>query len=114
MCRIFLKESKLSKQNEVKKARKVVKKYRQMSYKKEMHRLRSLLAVEESVSENNVLDQTVSLIQELESRLLAQLQKGKVPEKMLATGVNMDWSQCNHDSIRNIVGIMMASSQSSS
>ena len=114
MCRVFLKESKLSKQNEVKKARQVVKKYQQMSYKKEMHRLRSLLSVEDSVSENNVLDQTVSLIQELESKLIAQLQKGNVPQKMLATGVNMDWNQCNHDSIRNIVGMMMASSQTSS
>ena len=102
-----------NRQLEVKKARKVVKKYRQMSYKKEMNRLRSLLAVEESVSENNVLDQTVSLIQELESRLIAQLQRGKVPEKMLATGVNMDWSQCNHDTIRNIVGIMMSPTNSS-
>ena len=102
-----------NRQLEVKKARKVVKKYRQMSYKKEMNRLRSLLAVEESVSENNVLDQTVSLIQELESRLIAQLQRGKVPEKMLATGLNMDWSQCNHDTIRNIVGIMMSSTNSS-
>ena len=102
-----------NRQLDVKKARKVVKKYRQMSYKKEMNRLRSLLAVEESVSENNVLDQTVSLIQELESRLIAQLQRGKVPEKMLATGVNMDWSQCNHDTIRNIVGIMMSPTNSS-
>ena len=102
-----------NRQLEVKKARKVVKKYRQMSYKKEMNRLRSLLAVEESVSENNVLDQTVSLIQELESRLIAQLQRGKVPEKMLATGLNMDWSQCNHDTIRNIVGIMMSPTNSS-
>ena len=102
-----------NRQLEVKKARKVVKKYRQMSYKKEMNRLRSLLAVEESVSEYNVLDQTVSLIQELESRLIAQLQRGKVPEKMLATGVNMDWSQCNHDTIRNIVGIMMSPTNSS-
>ena len=101
-----------NRQLEVKKARKVVKKYRQMSYKKEMNRLRSLLAVEESVCENNVLDQTVSLIQELESRLIAQLQRGKVPEKMLATGVNMDWSQCNHDTIRNIVGIMMSPTNS--
>ena len=101
-----------NRQLEVKKARKVVKKYRQMSYKKEMNRLRSLLAVEESVSENNVLDQTVSLIQELESRLIAQLQRGKVPEKMLATGLNMDWSQCNHDTIRNIVGIMMSPTNS--
>jgi len=102
-----------NRQLEVRKARKVVKKYRQMSYKKEMNRLRSLLAVEESVSENNVLDQTVSLIQELESRLIAQLQRGKIPEKMLAAGVNMDWSQCNHDSIRSIVGIMMAPTASS-
>ena len=102
-----------NRQLDVKKARKVVKKYRQMSYKKEMNRLRSLLAVEESVSEYNVLDQTVSLIQELESRLIAQLQRGKVPEKMLATGVNMDWSQCNHDTIRNIVGIMMSPTNSS-
>ena len=102
-----------NRQLEVRKARKVVKKYRQMSYKKEMNRLRSLLAVEESVSENNVLDQTVSLIQELESRLIAQLQRGKVPEKMLATGLNMDWSQCNHDTIRNIVGIMMSPTNSS-
>ena len=99
-------------QIEVKKARKVVKKYRQMSYKKEMLRLRHILSAEESISESEVLDRTVSLIQELESRLISQLRQGNVPHKIAAAGVSMDWSQVSHDNIRNIVGAMMAPSQS--
>ena len=60
-----------NKQIEVKKARKVVKKYRKMSYRKEMMRLRNLLSADENVSEGEILDKTVSLIEELESRLMA-------------------------------------------
>ena len=97
-------------QIEVKKARKVVKKYRQMSYKKEMLRLRNILSAEDSVTESEVLDRTVSLIQELESRLISQLRQGNVPHKIAAAGVSMDWSQCSHDNIRNIVAAMMTSS----
>ena len=109
MCRVFLRESR---QNGVKSARKVVKKYRQMSYKKEMLRLRNILSAEDSVSESEVLDRTVSLIQELESRLISQLRQGNVPHKIAAAGVSMDWNQCSHDNIRNIVAAMMTSSQS--
>ena len=95
----------------MKKARKVVKKYRKMSYKKEMMRLRNLLAADENVSEGEILDQTVSLIEELESRLMSKLRQGLVPDKMVNAGLGMEWSQCSHESLRNIVGIMMASSQ---
>ena len=100
-----------NKQVEVRRARKVVKKYRQMSYKKEMNRLRQLLAADESVSESMVLDKTVSLIEQLESRLLQQLRQGLVPEK-LSSIPGVEWSQCSQEAVRNIVGaVMMASSQ---
>ena len=88
-----------------------MKKYRQMSYKKEMNRLRQLLAADESVSESMVLDKTVSLIEQLESRLLQQLRQGMVPEKLSSIPV-VEWSQCSQEAVRNIVGaVMMASSQ---
>ena len=103
--------SNFNKQIEVKKARKVVKKYRKMSYRKEMMRLRNLLSADENVSEGEILDRTVSLIEELESRLISQLRQGKVPDKMVNAGLCMEWNQCSHESLRNIVGIMMASSQ---
>ena len=100
-----------NKQIEVKKARKVVKKYRKMSYRKEMMRLRNLLSADENVSEGEILDKTVSLIEELESRLMSQLRQGKVPAKMVNAGLGLEWSQCSQESLRNIVGLMMASSQ---
>ena len=93
-------------QLEVRKARKVVKKYRQMSYKKEMNRLRHLLAADETVSESMVLDRTVSLIEELEARLMSQLRSGNVPLKM-ASIPGVEWSQCSQQTVRDMVGALM-------
>ena len=97
-------------QLEVRKARKVVKKYRQMSYKKEMNRLRHLLAADETVSESVVLDRTVSLIEQLESRLMSQLRSGNVPGNM-ACIPGVEWSQCSQQTVRDIVGALMMTPQ---
>merc|ERR1712029_161818 len=72
-----------NKQLEVRRARRVVRKYRRLSYRKEMARLRSMLdCPAESVQEAEVLERTVSLIEDLEARLLQRLSQGAVPERL--------------------------------
>ena len=77
-----------------------------MSYRKEMARLRSMLDCEgESVEEAEVLERTVSLIEDLEARLLQRLSQGAVPERLRGSNVQ------SVEDIRNVIGIMMANSQ---
>ena len=105
MCRVFIQESRTVKQ-EVRRARRVVRKYRRMSYRKEMARLRSMLDCSaESVEEAEVLERTVSLIEDLETRLLQRLSQGAVPERLRGTNVQ------SVEDIRNVIGLMMANSQ---
>ena len=89
-----------NKQLEVRRARRVVRKYRRMSYRKEMARLRSMLDCE-SVEEAEVLERTVSLIEDLEARLLQRLSTGAVPERLRGTDVQ------SVEDIRNVIGLMM-------
>ena len=67
-------------------ARKVVKKYRRMSLRREMRRLRRIVVTDNSsavrISSEELLDRTVSLIEDLETRLMSLLRQGNVPEKM--------------------------------
>ena len=51
--------------NCVKKARRVVKKYKKMSLKKEMNRLRQIIPHGDTSKQNEVLDQTILLIHTL-------------------------------------------------
>ena len=81
-----------------------------MSYRKEMNRLRQLLSADETVSENMVLDRTVSLIEELESRLMSQLRAGNVPAKMAGIP-GVEWSECSHQTVRDMIGAMMMQTQ---
>ena len=77
-----------------------------MSYRKEMARLRSMLDCEgESVEEAEVLERTVSLIEDLEARLLQRLTTGAVPERLRGSDVQ------SVEDIRNVIGLMMANSQ---
>ena len=90
------------KQLEVRRARRVVRKYRRMSYRKEMARLRSMLDCEgERVEEAEVLERTVSLIEDLEARLLQRLSSGAVPERLRGSDVK------SVEDIRNVIGLMM-------
>merc|ERR1712026_108996 len=69
-------------ENRVRKARKVVKKYRKMSLKKEMKRLRRLIPGGESLQQTEVLDQTILMIQELEMKLLARIHQTGIPARL--------------------------------
>merc|ERR1739838_131493 len=69
-------------QNCLKKARRVVKKYKKMTLKKEMKRLRQLLPRGETLKQYEVLDQTILLIQQLEMRLLTRIKQDGVPPKI--------------------------------
>ena len=77
-----------------------------LSYRKEMTRLRAMLdCPAESVQEAEVLERTVSLIEDLEARLLQRLSQGAVPERLRGSNVQ------SVEDIRNVIGLMMATSQ---
>ena len=87
-------------------ARKVVRKYRKMTLRREMRRLRRLVLEEGEagrVSSGQLLERTVSLIEDLEARLLQRLSQGAVPERLRGSNVQ------SVEDIRNVIGLMMAS-----
>merc|ERR1712242_349200 len=87
-----------NKKFEMRRARRVVRKYRRLSYRKQMLRLRSLLDCEDKVEEAEVLERTVSLIEDLEARLLQRLR-----------GASLRGSEVQSvEDIREVVGNMMA------
>ena len=69
-------------QNCLKKARRVVKKYKKMTLRKEMKRLRQLLPRGETLKQYEVLDQTILLIQQLEMKLLTRIKQVGVPPRI--------------------------------
>ena len=79
-------------QNCLKKARRVVKKYRKMTLKKEMNRLRQILPKGEKLNQHEVLDQTILLIQQLEMKLLTRIKQAGVPSR-IATVMDNSWAQ---------------------
>merc|ERR1712223_1720919 len=93
---------------EVRRARKVVKKYRKMSLKKEMQRLRNLLNASDSLPSEEVLDRTVDLISQLEARLISQIKDRGLPDKMagIVGQMGMQWDS-SIDMMREVVGHMM-------
>merc|ERR1712115_14291 len=83
MCRAkIVSVLKWGEKNYVKSARKVVKKYKKMSLKKEMTRLRQLLPKGESLKQHEVLDQTILLIQELEMKLLTRIKQAGISPRI--------------------------------
>ena len=98
MCRVFINDSKSAKKFEMRRARRVVRKYRRLSYRKQMLRLRSLLDCEDKVEEAEVLERTVSLIEDLEARLLQRLRGGSLRGSEVQSV----------EDIREVVGNMMA------
>ena len=102
-----------NRQLEVRRARKVVKKYRKMSLKKEMQRLRTLLNASNSLPSEEVLDRTVDLIAELETRLISQIRDRGLPDKMagMMSQMGLQWDS-SMDMMRDVVGQMMSMSSS--
>merc|ERR1712001_272937 len=78
MCRALTRQA----SEEVLSARKVVRKYRKLSLRREMRRLKLLLNAEKGISSEEVLDRTVELISELEARLISQIKARGLPDKM--------------------------------
>ena len=92
-----------SQNNCLKKARKVVKKYKKMSLKKEMTRLRQLLPKGESLKQHEVLDQTILLIQELEMKLLTRIQQAGIPPRIAMNMRETSTQSLVLNNLRNLV-----------
>ena len=91
-------------------ARKVVRKYKKLSLRKEMKRLKLLLNAEKGISSEEVLDRTVDLISQLEARLISQIKDRGLPDKMagIVGQMGMQWDS-SIDMMREVVGHMMTS-----
>ena len=89
-------------------ARKVVRKYRKLSLRKEMKRLKVLLNAEKGISSEEVLDRTVDLITQLEARLISQIKDRGLPDKMagIMGQMGVQWDS-SIDMMREVVGHMM-------
>ena len=89
--------------NCLKKARKVVKKYKKMSLKKEMTRLRQLLPKGELLKQHEVLDHTILLIQELEMKLLTRIQQAGIPPRIAMSLGETSTQSLDLNKLRNLV-----------
>ena len=96
--------------NSLEKARRVVKKYKKMNLKKEMSRLRQLIPSGETLKQHEVLDQTISMTQQLEMKLLTRIQQAGVPPR-IATVMDkscVQWREhLDLDKLRNLVMMSM-------
>ena len=89
------------------KARRVVKKYRKMTLRKEMNRLRQILPKGEKLKQHEVLDQTILLIQQLEMKLLTRIKKAGVPPRIALMMEGHSDQSLDMDMLRSVVGQMM-------
>ena len=89
------------------KARRVVKKYRKMTIKKEMNRLRQLLPKGEKLKQHEVLDQTILLIQQLEIKLLTKIKQAGVPSRIAMMMEGHSDQNLDVEMLRSVVGQMM-------
>ena len=93
-------------QNCLRKARRVVKKYKKMSLRKEMNRLRQLIPKGESLKQHEVLDQTILMIQQLEMKLLTRIKQAGVPPRIatvMDTNMGQNLESLDLDNLRNLV-----------
>ena len=106
MCRpvSILRRGLRQEQNSLKKARKVVRKYKKISLKKEMNRLRQLLPKGEALKKHEVLDQTILLIQQLEMKLLTRIQQTGIPPRLERV---MGKESLDMNKLRNMVMLTM-------
>ena len=111
MCRVqSYRQPELSRDNVDRTARKVVRKYRKMTLRREMRRLRRLVLEDTEagpVSSGQLLERTVSLIEDLEARLVTQLRAGQVPEVIRRRGEGVEWGQMGVDTLRELMGSIM-------
>merc|ERR1711862_958961 len=111
MCRPkIVSNVKWGEKNYVKSARKVVKKYKKMSLKKEMARLRQLLPKGESLKQHEVLDQTILLIQQLEMKLLTRIQQTGIPPRIARVMGESSPDSLDVDKLKNLVMLTMSQS----
>ena len=112
MCRVqSYRQPELSSSSVDRTARKVVRKYRKMTLRREMRRLRRLVLEDSEagpVSSGQLLERTVSLIEELEARLVTQLRAGQVPEVIRRRGAGLQWADLGVDTLRELMGGIMA------
>ena len=92
-------------------AKRVVRKYRRMSLKREMRRLRRVVAAAEDAAAEAVLARTVAVIEQLEARLLQQLHRGLVPAQLQLVsscpGPAVEWASVDLDTVRRLLGGVM-------
>ena len=90
----------------VRRGRRVVRKYRRISLRREMRRLRELLpTTAKRLSKAEVLEEAVEVIQRLEEQLRERLKEGNTPAR-LASHLPAS-GQTDLESIRKAVGEMM-------
>ena len=87
-------------------ARRVVKKYRKLSLRREMRRLRQLLPTTgmRRLSRAEVLEEAVEVIQRLEEQLAERLKEGSTPARL---SDHLPSGKTDLESIRKAVGDMM-------
>ena len=83
----------------------MVRKYRRMSLRREMRRLRQMLGYRRDTVEDRVLEGAVQLINSLEEQLLARLREVRLPPRLANTGLN---NKMGINDLREAVGKMMA------
>ena len=89
----------------MRKGRRVVRKYRRMSLRREMRRLRQMLGYRRDTVEDRVLEGAVQLINSLEEQLLARLREVGLPPRLANTGLD---NKMGINDLREAVGKMMA------
>ena len=83
----------------------MVRKYRRMSLRREMRRLRQMLGYRRDTVEDTVLEGAVQLINSLEEQLLARLREVGLPPRPANTGLD---NKMGINDLREAVGKMMA------
>ena len=89
----------------VRRGRRVVRKYRRISLRREMRRLRQLLPTTvRRLSRAEVLEEAVEVIQRLEEQLAERLKEGSTPARL---SNHLPVGKTDLESIRKAVGDMM-------
>ena len=92
----------------VRAARKIVRKYRKREERREMRKLRKLLPRGEKLKNQEVIDETISLIVALEKKLLEKIHlQGMVPPVLSHTGLQGD--NISLDKLREAMAMIIPS-----
>ena len=66
-----------------KSARSIVRKYKKLSLRKEMNKLRQTIPNSIDMKDEEVLQETASVIEELEQQLMMRIQSGRIPRDLV-------------------------------